>query len=308
MFVYFLISVLTIVNSSFSDNGFLKSKPKPSPTPFQDWDYLVYSQQWPVTGCAQWKERSSQNTCNLPEDASRWTVHGVWPTKIGANGPFFCNSALHFDPDQLTPIMKELQEDWPNIEANTKPNSFWKHEWNKHGTCASSLPLLNSVTAYFKQGLQWNQDYDLANVLKKNNIIPNMQGYNISDIYDTVKAVMGKNPRVECVIDGKSKQSLISEIRICFNKSLDLIDCNLTKPEGTHYRDILSNCNGKENVMYYAAVPNNTFTDVIEDMYFNEREPSIGGCLENENYENYYFERNLLKLYGVIKFLMWFTL
>ncbi|RZB39927.1 Ribonuclease T2 domain containing protein [Asbolus verrucosus] len=278
------------------------SKSKPTPTPFHDWDYIVYSQRWPVTGCSQWKERSPSNTCNMPENNSTWTVHGVWPTKIGTNGPYFCNSAIHFDPDQLEPMMKELLEFWPNIEANTKPNSFWKHEWNKHGTCASTLPQLNSVTNFFKQGLQWNQDYNLATILTKNEIVPNQQGYNISDIYNAIKTTINKNPTVECVVDGKSKQSLISEIHICFNKSLDLIDCNITKQQEG---DILSNCNGKDNVMYFATIPNNTlFTRSKNHADFGGSvDATVEECLQND-----FYEKNLLKLYSLVKFLIWFTL
>ncbi|XP_063932546.1 ribonuclease Oy [Zophobas morio] len=303
MFYILAALILLTVNPSISENP-PEKKPKPSPTPFQDWDYIVYSQRWPITGCSQWEERSSQNTCSLPHDNTTWTVHGLWPTKIGANGPFFCNSAIHFDPDQLAPMMKELQEYWTNVEANTKPNSLWKHEWNKHGTCAASLPQLNSVTNYFKQGLEWNQDFRLSSMLSKSNIVPNTQGYNISDVYNAVKVATGKNPEIECVVDGKSKQSLISEIRLCFNKSLDLIDCNVSKFGGQD-GDILSNCNGNKNVMYFATVPNNTYTEeVIRDVYFDDvDEPNLEICIEYFN-----FQGRLLKLYSIIKFLMWFTL
>lgn len=125
-------------------------KNNPTPTPYHDWDYLLYSQRWPITACSQWEEAGKDHTCSLPVDKSLWTVHGIWPTKIGTEGPLFCPSAIHFDPQQLTPVMNDLKVLWINVEANTKPLSFWKHEWKKHGTCASVLPQLDSVTNYFK--------------------------------------------------------------------------------------------------------------------------------------------------------------
>lgn len=285
---------------SISDDDFLLNKPKPTPTPYQDWDYIVYSQRWPITGCSQWKEKNPKNTCNLPQDNTTWIVHGLWPTKNGEKGPLFCNSAIHYDPEQLKPILKEMQEYWPNIEANTKADSFWKHEWSKHGTCAASLPVLNSVINYFKKGLEWNQQYEMSTLLSKNQIVPNPQGYKINEIYNVVKNAMGKNPIIQCVVD-ENKQSLISEIQICFNKNLDLIDCNVTAP--LNASQILTDCSLKKDVVYLDKVPNNSTNELEIDEFFGEHEPSIDRCIEN-----YYLEHQLLKVYRVIKFLMWFTL
>ncbi|EFA09803.1 ribonuclease Oy [Tribolium castaneum] len=295
-----LVLVLAAVNPCISDDDISVDKPKPTPTPYHDWDYIVYSQRWPITGCSQWKEKSPKNTCNLPQDNSTWVVHGLWPTKTGQKGPLFCPSALHFDPEQLRPVMKEMQDFWPNVEANTKPDSFWKHEWGKHGTCAASLPVLNSVINYFKKGLEWNQQYKISALLAKSKIVPNPQGYNISEIYQAVRSATGKNPIVQCVVDEK-KQSLISEIQICFDKTLDLIHCNVTGalPDG----EILTDCSRKKDVMYFATVPNNASLELEFDEFFGDHEPSIDTCIEN-----YYLERELLKVYRLIKFLMWFTL
>lgn len=142
---------------------------------------------------------------------------------LGTKGPLFCNSAIHFNPDELTPILNDLKEYWTNVEANTKPNSFWEHEWKKHGTCASILPQFDSVTNYFTKGLKLNKNYDLVTILESNGVVPNTNGYTLQDVYNTIKNSTGKEPSIQCVTDKNTKESFMSEIRLCFNKTLDLI-------------------------------------------------------------------------------------
>ena len=42
-----------------------------------------------------------------------------------------------------------------------------KHEWDKHGTCAASLPALNSEHKYFAKGLEFNRKWNLTKYVKK---------------------------------------------------------------------------------------------------------------------------------------------
>lgn len=69
------------------------------------------------------------------------------PTKLGTLGPTFCNSSYHFNASQLEPIMSNLTEGWVDVEVQAPTNSFWKHEWLKHGTCSASLPALDTGTS-----------------------------------------------------------------------------------------------------------------------------------------------------------------
>lgn len=142
------------------------------------------------------------------------------------------------------------------MEKNTKLDSLWKHEW-KHGTCAAVLPQLNNELKYFNQGLEWIKEYNMKNVLLQKGIIPNKEGYQIQQISDAIKAVLNKNPIIQCVVDHYTKQSLISEIRICFDKNLTLVDCDPAKNiiRGIIKRaSVLTNCALKKPVIY----PNET--------------------------------------------------
>lgn len=254
----------------------------------------MFSQHWPISTCNEWEEQNKANTCNIPKDKSSWTVHGIWPTKIGTDGPLYCPSSIHFDPNQLTSMIDDLNAYWTNIKGNTKPNTFWKHEWDKHGTCAIVLPQLNSITNYFRQGLEWNRDYKLNEILANSKITPGPVGYTVEQIYDAVKCYINVNPMIQCITDPHTKESLISEIRICFNKTLELIDCDSTNPLNTESTKIVSNCNLKKTVMYFAEVP---IKHVSYEMDY------VGEYFKKQFEEQSYYTR----MYRFLKFLIWFT-
>lgn len=246
----------------------------------------MFSQRWPITSCISWREKNLNNTCEVP-NAEEWIVHGLWPTKTGTSGPYFCNTSIHFDPTDLAPIEADLEKYWTNVEANTKKFSFWKHEWNKHGTCAVQLPVLNSPLKYFTQGLTWMKQYNITGILESSKIVPNSDGYTLGDIYNAIKTVLKVNPDIQCTTD-KAKFSLLSEIRICFDKNLELIDC-VSSIE--HSDNILGNCNANKAIMYYS-----NFTMLVADDFDAFVEPDFST------------ESSLLNVYNLIKFLIWFTL
>ncbi|KAL1501427.1 hypothetical protein ABEB36_006747 [Hypothenemus hampei] len=274
----------------------LAFRSKPQPTPYHDFDYFIFSQRWPLTTCAEWEATKSGNTCNLPQDKHLWTIHGIWPTKTGQEGPLFCPSSIHFNPDELAPIINDLTTYWVNVEANTKLNSFWAHEWKKHGTCASVLPLLDSVTNYFRMGLKWNRDYDIASILSKEGIEPG-NSYDVATIYNAIKNSINKEPSIQCVIDKETKESYISEIRICLDKNFQVIDCNPTNPIHRIRFGLNTNCSQKKQVQYIASITPTSDTNyrTIEKEYIDYQG-------EYEGHMRY------LSLYNFLWTLMWLTL
>jgi len=93
--------------------------------------HMLQTQFWdtdPVTG---------------PTDS--WTIHGLWVDYCGGNGyPESC------DPDRDYPNLTELLEQggandtlaymkkyWKDYEGDDE--SFWSHEWGKHGTCITTF-------------------------------------------------------------------------------------------------------------------------------------------------------------------------
>lgn len=127
------------------------------------------------------------------------------PTKINSFGPFFCNNQTSFNLNALDTIIPELKNRWTEIKGSktySKNNEggLWRHEWSKHGTCALSLPSLNSELKYFKQGLDWSKNYTLSDLLDKGGIKPNGT-YPVNQFWHTLKQELGKNPRIDCFIE-----------------------------------------------------------------------------------------------------------
>lgn len=81
-----------------------------------DFDILIFTQRWPITDCMTWMNKKRDNVCVLPSQRDTWLIHGVWPTKFGTLGPFFCNSSEPFDLDALQPLIDQMRQYWLNIE------------------------------------------------------------------------------------------------------------------------------------------------------------------------------------------------
>ncbi|XP_034247459.1 ribonuclease Oy [Thrips palmi] len=208
------LCVLVIVSLSSAEAAGIPSK---------DWDYIIFTQHWPATVCLQWKAEGTGHSCALPK-ASMWTVHGVWPTKNNTKGPMFCNKSLPFDEEALAPIASDLQNYWINIDMPTPPYSFWRHEWEKHGTCAAALPALHKEIDYFSQGLDWLKKFNMYTALQ-NQGIHEGNAYMVKNIREAVRVQFGKLPTVHCYKDSNTGKSYLFEIRLCFDKSLKNINC-----------------------------------------------------------------------------------
>lgn len=140
-----------------------------------NYDVIILAQTWPTTTCLEWRERDDSNTCNLRKvtsfgvhalvvpdgrvdsfsaSAAIWTVHGIWPSKLGQKGPNNCRSDIDFNEGKLAPIISDLNRHWTNVHKNSGKYSFWEHEWSKHGTCAVDNPQLSDEFKYFSKGVQ----------------------------------------------------------------------------------------------------------------------------------------------------------
>lgn len=150
---------------------------------------------------------------------------------------------------------------------------LWAHEWNKHGTCAAQIEPLNSQIKYFSQGLKWLQQLSMSKILAESNIVPSDDKvYTLSDFYNAVKAQLNAEPQIECRSEKGGKQYLF-EIRLCFTKALELVDCSMVDRV-----DVMAttNCLPKTGITYPASyVPP---------------------------------KRYLVQLYKLVNFMQWFTL
>ncbi|RDW94633.1 ribonuclease T2 [Coleophoma crateriformis] len=99
---------------------------------------LLQTQFWdtnPVTG---------------PSDS--WTIHGLWPDHCDGTYDSNCDSARAYT--NITSILESfgkidllsyMNTYWKDYQGNDE--SFWEHEWAKHGTCISTFDT-NCYTGY----------------------------------------------------------------------------------------------------------------------------------------------------------------
>ncbi|XP_055846875.1 ribonuclease Oy [Episyrphus balteatus] len=258
-------------------------------TASHDWDILIFTQSWPVTTCFHWKEEDKSHECNLPTTKEVWTIHGVWPTKLDTFGPNFCNNSAKFDVDQLDPIVDQMYLFWPNIETGKEYDSLWEHEWDKHGTCAAQIEQLDDELKYFNQGLHWHSGFFMSEVLEKSSIYPGSNN-TIIGLHTAVVKVLGKNPSIHCLYDNKKDISYLAEIRICFDKSLQLIDC-----DGVRFDQVSID---------YPMGKVNTNCHVSKPIFY----PSMVPPVENQSRKKDSWKFPFVNVYKLIQFLIWCTL
>ena len=84
---------------------------------------------------------------------SRWSIHGFWPQYNKHSYPQWCdkNRYKQFNTSIIEPIRSILNDDWGVCQSwkGTSDVDFWKHEWEKHGTCTN-----DTVVNFFTQSLQ----------------------------------------------------------------------------------------------------------------------------------------------------------
>ncbi|KYK56947.1 Ribonuclease Trv [Drechmeria coniospora] len=73
-----------------------------------------------------------------PSDS--WTIHGLWPDHCDGTYPAKCDPSREYD--DIGSLVSEqtlayMNKYWKDNRGDDE--SFWQHEWNKHGTCVSTL-------------------------------------------------------------------------------------------------------------------------------------------------------------------------
>lgn len=190
----------------------------------KDFDFLVFAQVWPISGCLEWEDRSDKNTCYLP-NRKNWTVHGIWPTKPGKKGPFDCDHSKPYNHGLIEPILPNLRLHWTNVRANTDEDNFWKHEWNKHGTCAMVLEPMDNELKYFSKGLEFNERFPISQILAAKGLTPG-HTYSSEEIINAMSSFLsGSKPALECENMHDFVLPVLTQISVCLDKQLNVMGC-----------------------------------------------------------------------------------
>ncbi|XP_052284299.1 ribonuclease Oy-like [Dreissena polymorpha] len=186
-----------------------------------EYDHFTFAQSWPPGVCAD--APREHHTCHVDKQVTTWTIHGLWPTQGSEIGPHDCNSSMKFDFSKIASLQKDLLTFWPNLYNDTELESFWSHEWTKHGTCAQDLPETTGELNYFSKGLEMNQKYDMLKMLSDGGVTPSPTAqYSYKQFMAAVKQSTGFDPNIECSyikLDNGTDFHLVSEIEICLSKT-----------------------------------------------------------------------------------------
>ncbi|XP_069463804.1 ribonuclease T2 isoform X2 [Ambystoma mexicanum] len=148
-----------------------------------------------------------------------WTLHGLWPDRAES-----CNNSWHFNEAEIMDLLPEMNSFWPDV-LHPNHTQLWKHEWQKHGTCAATLCILDSQHKYFGNTLDLYKKTDLSSVLAKCGITPSSKYYKVQDIKNAVEKIYGVVPKVQCFPSQEQGVQVLTQIEICFTKELQPRNC-----------------------------------------------------------------------------------
>ncbi|NWZ25790.1 RNT2B Ribonuclease, partial [Asarcornis scutulata] len=110
-----------------------------------------------------------------------------------------------------------------------------KHEWEKHGTCAATLEVLNSQKKYFGKTLELYQHVNLNGCASDLINYTSFLIFQMTAIKEGLTKFYGVTPKIQCLPpeEGEKAQT-IGQIEFCFTKELQLRNC--TEPKGESSR------------------------------------------------------------------------
>ena len=102
--------------------------------------------QGPLLCLAGHKYHNLTLNANSPSQGpnNSWTLHGLWPDHCDGTYDANCDPSREYS--NITAILQSYGKSdllaymstfWKDYQGNDE--SFWEHEWDKHGTCISTL-------------------------------------------------------------------------------------------------------------------------------------------------------------------------
>lgn len=142
-----------------------------------------------------------------------FTLHGLWPDNCDGSFEQFCDSSMNIKNvteilvkhNQLD-LLEKMKKYWLNINHNDE--SLWLHEFNKHGTCISSIKLKcytkpatpqQNVIDFFNVSMNRFEQLPTFEWLKEAGISPSKEkDYTKKEIEDALISRFGALPYIKC--------------------------------------------------------------------------------------------------------------
>ncbi|KAJ5439796.1 Ribonuclease [Penicillium daleae] len=158
-----------------------------------------------------------------PDDS--WTIHGLWPDHCNGGFDQFCDSKRKYSNISLIlvdsgrgDLLEYMTEYWKDYRGDDA--HLWQHEWEKHGTCVSTLEThcyedyipQQDVVDYFDKSVEVFKQVPSYEFLAAAGILPShSQTYALADVEDALERAHGAPVTVHC------RQGSLSEIWYHFN-------------------------------------------------------------------------------------------
>ncbi|MCJ1304046.1 ribonuclease T2-like [Hypocenomyce scalaris] len=141
-----------------------------------------------------------------------WTVHGLWPDHCDGTFSQYCDESRQYT--NITAILQSfgaidllayMDTYWK--DQGGADESFWEHEWGKHGTCISTLDPdcytnytpQEEVVDFFNKTVQLFQGLDSYSYLAAAGILPSStQIYTSAEIQAALSAPRGVAVTISC--------------------------------------------------------------------------------------------------------------
>ena len=146
--------------------------------------------------------------------ADHWTIHGLWPDFCDGSYTQYCDDKReHYNISCILeaagPIgqstLAYMEKYWKDQSGGDE--SFWEHEWNKHGTCYSTLnPSCftnyqpnEEVVDFFTQTVNLFKTIPTYDILAIQGIVPTTsKNYTSDQVQKALRNARGVNATLEC--------------------------------------------------------------------------------------------------------------
>jgi ribonuclease T2 len=170
------------------------------------YDYLLLVQQYPGY---------------FGSSIGYFTLHGMWPSRYGTSYPCTCTSEA-FNPAQISSITNQMNSFWPSLTGSGTSQTFWDHEWTKHGTCAQDVPLLKGQFNYFNTTLGLRSRMDIMGALQSAGISPTGgSSFTAATLQKAFVNYFGVNAMLDC-----DNSNRVQQVSFCFTKQLNVVECD----------------------------------------------------------------------------------
>lgn len=182
--------------------------------------------------------------------ADHWTIHGLWPDYCDGSYTQYCDESRQYsniscilEAAGKNDLLAYMRKYWK--DQSGEDESFWEHEWGKHGTCYSTLEPecfahyrpQEEVVDFFEQVVRLFKllpTYDVSKhlpvcsagtntmrqFLAASGIYPSStRNYTNNEIMSALHRVRGVNATIECDSDGE-----LYEVYYTFNTKGSVAD------------------------------------------------------------------------------------